>query len=129
MANSCKDSIKPLKSSITLLIIRWYCKISTTYIQTIPQLFNKFYDRVSTINHNLENDPELILILDFCKLFSVVQSVSACRSTGNVMLQTTALVVFAATFALAMNDFKDLTGGFRELCSNWNILSFDEFPS
>ena len=26
------------------------------------------------------------------------------------MLQTATLVVFAATFAIAMNDFKDLTG-------------------
>ena len=45
------------------------------------------------------------------------------------MLQTATLVVFVATFAIAMNDFKDLTGGCRKLCSNWNILSFDEFPS
>ena len=45
------------------------------------------------------------------------------------MLQTATLVVFAATFAIAMNDFKDLTGGCRKLFSNWNILSFDEFPS
>ena len=46
------------------------------------------------------------------------------------MLQraTFALVVFAATFAISMNDIKDLTGGCRKLCSNWNILSFDEFP-
>ena len=68
-------------------------------------------------------------MVDFCKLFKVVQSVSASRSTGNVMLQTATLVVFAATFTIAMNDFKDLTGGCRKLCSNWNILSFDEFPS
>ena len=46
------------------------------------------------------------------------------------MLQTTTLVVFTTTFAvLAMNDFKDILGGCRELCINWNILSFDEFHS
>ena len=95
----------------------------------ILQLFNKFYDRVSTINHNSENDPELILIVDFYKIFAVAQSVSAFRSTVNVMIQTTTLVVFAATFAIAINNFKDLTGACRELCSNWNILSFDESPS
>ena len=45
------------------------------------------------------------------------------------MPQTATLVVFVATFAIAMNDFKDLTGGCRKLCSNCSILSFDEFPS
>ena len=47
------------------------------------------------------------------------------------MLQTATLVVFAATFSIAINYFKDLTGGrgCRKLCSNCNILSFDEFLS
>ena len=44
------------------------------------------------------------------------------------MLQTATLVVFAATFAIAIYDCKDLTGGCRKLCSNWNILSINEFP-
>ena len=66
----------------------------------IPQLFNKFHDRVSTINHNLENDPELILIVDFCKLFAAVQSVSASRSTVIVMLQTATLVISRISLGL-----------------------------
>ena len=93
----------------------------------MPQLFNKFYVRVSTINHNLENDPELILIVDFCNLFAVVQSVSACKSKGNVMLQTATLVVFAATFPIAMNYFKDLTGGCRKIIGTGTYCPLTSF--
>ena len=38
------------------------------------------------------------------------------------MLQTATLVVFAGTFAIAINDFKDLTGGCWKLCSNGDKL-------
>ena len=43
--------------------------------------------------------------------------------------QTATFVVFAATFAIAMNDFKDLTWAAGRECSNCNILSFYEFSS
>ena len=33
------------------------------------------------------------------------------------MLETVTLVMFEATFAIAMNDFKNITDGCRKLCN------------